>query len=139
MWDFVKITGEVEGNRIRVKLPTGEELLAPVLTSLGVPVPSEKWITDNKDKFLAIMGYKDGLNPYPIILGFYPVRGANSESFSIFERLLQINLDLLGLLASAKVTTQLGPQPFMADTQKNIEDIKTKLQELVDNIYTVKL
>ena len=139
MWDFVKITGEVSGNSIRVKLPTGETLLAPVVTSLGNPMPSAKWISDNKDNFLAIMGYREGLNPYPIILGFYPVRGADSESFSTFGKLLAVNVALLDLLMSAKVMTQLGPQPFMGDSQKSLNDIKSKLQELEKELNKIKM
>lgn len=139
MWDFVKILGEVDGHRIRVKLPTGEEVMAPVITAMGLPVPSEQWVKDNKDKFLAIMGYREGLNPYPIILGFYPVTGADSEKFNIFERLLVCQKEILDMLASAKVTTQLGPQPFMPDSQQKISDLKSKIEELEKDIYPLKL
>ena len=139
MRKLVKITGEMEGSYIRVRLSTGEELIAPIITNVGTPIPSQKWVTDNKDNFLAVLDYKDTLNPSPIITGFFPVKGADSEKFSIFERLLQLNKELLGLLKDGKVMTQLGPQPLMVDTQAKLVELEEELKEMGSNIHRVKL
>ena len=138
MWDFVKIIGDIDGSSLRVRLPTGEEMFAPMVTSLGLPLPSQKWIDNNKDSFLAILQYQENLNPEPIVVGFYPVKGAESDKFSIFERLLKVNLEVIELLAVARIATQLGPQPFMADSQEKIVNIKKEIQELIENVLPIK-
>lgn len=138
MWDFVKITGVTKGNLIEVKFPTGEHVMATLLTSVLAPIPSPQWFLENKDNFLAILATKEGVNPYPVVLGFYPVKGADSEKFSIFGSLLQMYADILDMLSTAMITTSLGPQPFLPDTQAKIVELKTKIEQINLKIGTVQ-
>lgn len=140
MIEFGKITGEVDNNLIQVKMRTGESLFAP-LTVIGtdVSIPSEDWITANKDNFLALVTYEKDMYISPMIIGFYPVKGADSSSYNTTERLLAMVTKLIGQLLKAKVNTQIGPQPFMPDTIKVFNEIKKELDEITKLILPVKL
>lgn len=140
MIEFGKITGEVDNNLIQVKMRTGECLFAPI-TVIGtdVSIPSEDWITSNKDNFLALVAYEKDMYISPMIIGFYPVKGADSSSYNTTERLLAAATRLLEQLLKAKVNTMLGPQPFMPDTIKVFTDIKSELDEISKLILPLKL
>lgn len=140
MIEFGKITGEVEGNLIQVKMRTGENLFAPI-TVMGtdVSVPSEQWIRSNKDKFLALVTYEKDMLISPMIIGFYPVKGADSEVYNTSERVLAVAIKLIEQLLRAKVNTSIGPQPFMPDTIKVFNELKSELDDIKKLILTVKL
>lgn len=140
MIEFGKITGEVEGNLMQVKMRAGENLFAP-LTVIGtdVSIPSEQWVKDNKDNFLALVTYEKDMYISPMIIGFYPVKGADSSSYNTTERLLAMVTKLIEQLLKAKVNTQIGPQPFMSDTIQVLNDIKKELDEIAKLILPVKL
>ena len=136
MIEFGKITGEVEGNFIQVKLRTGECLFAPVtIVGMDVSLPSEDWITANKDNFLALVTYEKDMYISPMVIGFYPVKGADSSSYNTTERLLAMVTKLIEQLLKAKVNTMLGPQPFMPDSMQVFTEIKQELDEISKLIY----
>lgn len=140
MIEFGKIIGEVDNNLIQVRLRTGESLFAP-LTVIGtnVSIPSEEWISSNKDNFLALVAYEKDIYSSPMIIGFYPVKGADSSSYNTTERLLATVTKLIEQLLKAKVNTQIGPQPFMPDTIQVFNGIKKELDEITKLILPVKL
>lgn len=140
MIEFGKITGEVENNLIQVKMRTGESLFAP-LTVIGtdVSLPSEDWIIANKDNFLALVTYEKDMYISPMIIGFYPVKGADSKTYNTFERLFEMFYKLIEQLLKAKVNTQIGPQPFMPDTIQVFNDVKRELDEIKKLILPLKL
>ena len=140
MIEFGKITGEVDNNLIQVKMRTGESLFAP-LTIIGtdVSIPSKDWIIANKDNFLALVTYEKNMYISPMIIGFYPVKGADSSSYNTSERLLITVIELIEQLLKAKVNTQIGPQPFMPDTIQVFNNIKKELDEIKKLILPIKL
>ena len=140
MMEFAKITGNMDGNFIEVTMRTGESLYAPLVTmGADVSLPSEKWINDNKNSFLAVVGYEKSSVESPMIMGFFPVRSADSSKYNTHERLLEVSLKLLEQLMKAKVNTMLGPQPFMPDTIKALTDMKKELENIKELILPVKL
>lgn len=140
MIEFGKITGEVDNNLLRVRLRTGESLYAPmVVVGTDVSIPSEDWITENKDKFLALVTYEKDMLISPMIIGFYPVQGAESATYNTTERLLAVVTKLIEQLLKAKVNTQIGPQPFMSDTIQVFNDVKKELEEITKLILPIKL
>lgn len=140
MIEFGKITGNVDNNRIQVKLRTGECLYAPMtVVGTDVTIPSEKWIKDNKDNFLALVTYEKDIYISPMIIGFYPVKGADSAEYNTKERMLEMFMKLIEQLLKAKVNTQIGPQPFMPDTIQVFNDIKKELDKIKELILNVKL
>lgn len=140
MIEFGKITGEVDGNFIQVTLRTGESLFAPMaVVGVGTPLPSEEWVLSNKDNFLAIISYEKDILKNPVLIGFYPVKGADSSSYNTLERLLASVIKLMEQLIKAKVNTMLGAQPFMPDSIKVFNDIKSELEDTKKLILNVKL
>lgn len=140
MIEFAKITGEVDNNLIQVKMRTGESLFAPIIVmGTDVSIPSEKWIMSNKDNFLALVTYEKDMLISPMIIGFYPVKGADSSEYNTAERLLAAVIMLMEQLLKAKVNTQIGPQPFMSDTIRVFNDIKKELEEVSNLIRTIKM
>lgn len=131
MIDFAKITGEVEGNRIEVQMTTGEHLFSPImLNGTAVTFPSEEWIKNNKDNFLAVISYEGSRCYDSMVLGFYPVKGADSTSYNTTDRMFKMLVKLVDQLLKAKTNTQIGPQPFMADTIKVLNEIKKELEDV---------
>lgn len=131
MIELAKITGKVDGRKLQVRLKTGESFYAPVITlGTDVTLPSDTWINENKDKFLALVDYEDGLFISPIIVGFLPTDKADSSKYNTLERLLKVVTDLMEQLLKAKVNTQIGPQPFMVDTINVFNQLKTELQDI---------
>ena len=140
MIEFAKILDDMEGNMVRVKFRTGETLLAPFsVCGNDVSVPSKKWLSTNKDNFLALVAFEKNLHENPVIIGFYPVKGASSKEYNTHERLLSLVTKLVEKLSAAKVNTQIGPQKFMPDTQFALEDIKKELQLIKEDILEVKI
>lgn len=140
MIEFAKIVGELDGSYLRVQIRTGEEFLAPMaVVGNGVTLPSAQWVSENKDKFMALVTYEKDLYLSPIIIGFYPLSGASSESYDTVERLLSVCIALVEQLLKAKVNTMLGPQQFMPDTIQVFNDLKTQLDEIKKLILPVKL
>lgn len=140
MIEFGKITGEVENNLMQVTLRTGESLFAPIaVVGTDVSIPSADWVSANKGNFLALVTYEKDMYISPMIIGFYPVKGADSSSYNTTERLLAMVTILIEQLLKAKVNTMLGPQPFMPDTIRVFNDIKKELDEIAKLILPVKL
>lgn len=140
MIEFAKMTGSVEDNLLEVRMRTGECLYAPfAIVGAGVPIPSEKWINDNKDNFLALVSYEKDLITSPIIMGFFPVKGADSKSYDVTEKLLELVGKLVEQLLKAKVNTQIGPQPFMSDTISVLNQIKKGIDETNELILPINL
>lgn len=140
MVTLTKITGEVSGNLIRVRLRTGEEFMATMMVSGFSPAPSAQWITDNKDNFLAVTEFEGKeITPIPIVLGFYPVKGADSVEYNSVEKLLKVATSLVEQLTKAKVNTQIGPQPFLPDSVEVFKGLKNDLDEIGKSIYNIKL
>lgn len=140
MIEFGKITGEMDSNLIQVKMRTGECLYAPMtVVGTDVSIPSKEWVKNNKDNFLALVTYEKDMYISPMIIGFYPVKGADSSTYNTTERLLSMCVKLVEQLLKAKVNTLLGPQPFMPDTIKVFTDIKNELDEIGKLILPVKL
>ena len=140
MIEFGKITGEVDNNLIQVKMRTGESLFAP-LTVIGtdVSIPSKDWITANKDNFLALVTYEKDMYISPMIIGFYPVKGASSAKYNSFERLMDVVEKLIKQLSEAKVNTQLGPQQFLPDTLLVFEELSDVIGDIKRNINQIDL
>ena len=140
MIEFGKITGKVDGTKIQVKFRQGECLYAPIVTiGVGISLPSEKWIKDNKDSFLALVAFEKNLPENPAVIGFYPVKGAKSEDYSVTEKTLKVLLTLIEKLMNGKVNTQLGPQPFMPDTQQALSQLKQDVKDIQELINPVDL
>ena len=140
MIEFAKITGEVENQYIQVKMRTGESLFAPfMLVGTDVSAPSKEWISANKDKFLALVSFEKDIPESPIVVGFYPVKGADSSSYNTSERLLAVVTKLTEQLLTAKVNTMLGPQPFMPDSIQVFNELKTELAEIKKLILEIKI
>lgn len=140
MIEFAKITGEMDGHRIQVTMRTGESLYAPI-TVMGtdVSVPSKEWFATNKDNFMALVTYEKDILLSPMVIGFFPVAGADSSSYNTTERLLSATLQLLEQLLKAKVNTMIGPQPFMPDTIQVFTTMKQELEEIQKLILPLKL
>lgn len=140
MIEFAKITGVMKKNTLQVRMRTGECLFAP-MTIIGntSSLPSEQWISSNKDNFLAIVDFEGGNLISPVIVGFYPVKGAKSETYNPTERLLEVTTKLLEQLMKAKINTNIGPQPFMADTQAVFKQIQSELKEIKKLILPLDL
>lgn len=140
MIEFAKISGEMEGNSLLVTMRTGESFYAPI-TVMGTDatIPSNEWISANKNNFLALVTYEKDMYISPMIIGFFPVKGADSSSYSTLERLISIAITLVEQLLKAKVNTMLGPQPFMPDTVKVLTDVQTELENIKKLILPLKL
>lgn len=131
MIEFAKMTGELDGNLLQVRMKTGECLYAPIAVPyIGATLPTKDWVSDNKDSFLAIVGYEGETFYDPFILGFFPVKGADSREYSVNDRMYKCLVKLVEQLLKAKVNTQIGPQPFMADTIKVINEVKSELDNI---------
>lgn len=140
MIEFAKITGNVERNYIEVKMRTGESLYAPIVVmGTDVTLPSDKWIADNKDNFLALVSFEKDIPESPLIIGFYPVKGADSSAYNTMERLTEVLLKLIEQLLKAKVNTQIGPQPFMVDTIQVFNNLKKDIEDCKELINSIKL
>lgn len=140
MIEFGQLTGEIYKNSYEVKLRTGESLFAPLcVMGVNTPQPSSAWILSNRKKFLALLTYEKDILSNPMIIGFYPVKGADSSSYDLFERLLELVKTLVEDLLSAKVSTQIGPQQFLPDTLLKLEQIKLSLEKIDNDITKLRL
>lgn len=140
MIEFGKITGNMEGNLYQVMLREGECLYAPIaVMGNNVSAPSEKWVQANKDKFLALVTYEKDIFESPVIVGFFPVKGAKSEEYNVHERLVYLITRLVKQLQRTKINTQLGPQQFMPDTIYVLEEIENGLKEIDEDTNKLEL
>lgn len=140
MIEFAKMSGEVDGHYVEVKIRTGEHLFAPITTiGTGATIPSEKWIKENKDNFLALVTYEKDMYISPMIIGFFPVQGADSSTYNTVERLIQVVLTLLEQLSKAKVNTMIGPQQFLPDTLLILEELSSEIDKIKSDINSIKL
>lgn len=140
MIEFAKITGEMDGNLIQVTMRTGESLFAPIaIMGTDVTIPSLEWVKRNKDSFLALVTYENDMKISPFVIGFFPVKGAKSESYNSVEKLLEVTLKLVEQLLKAKVNTMLGPQPFLMDTLTTLNSLKSDLENISKDIYKLNL
>lgn len=127
MIEFAQITGKTQGDTYQVKMRTGEHFYAPLsVTGIGTPMPSQRWIQENRNSFLALVTF-EGKNT-PIIVGFYPVSGADSSKYGVFELLLELSTEIVDMLINAKTNTGIGPMPFMPGSMKRLMEIKVSLQ-----------
>lgn len=139
MIEFAKITGEMDGTNLQVRMRTGEHLYAPIVVSgVGATLPSKEWIDANKDSFLALVTYEGDTFYDPMVIGFFPVKGADSSEYNTTDRVYKMFVKLIEQLLKAKVNTQIGPQPFMPDTIQVFNDIKTELDEIGKLMLTLK-
>lgn len=139
--DYAKLTGEIhtDGIRYEVKMATGESLYAPLVVSGNLTtIPTKDWVTANKDSFLAVIGYQGGTYYDPFIIGFIPVKGADSSKYNLWERLFANYEKLVNQLLEAKVNTQIGPQPFMADTIGKLQEMKQENEEIKKLFKTIQ-
>lgn len=134
MIEYAKIQNFEDG-KIRVKMPMGETILAPVIVGANVVTPSSDWIENNKSNYLAVVSYQGSSNCYPLILGFLPLKSSSSETNNVVERMLKLQMDIIDLLINAKVNTQIGPQPFMADVLSKLNNYKSETEEIKKLIY----
>ena len=140
MIEFAKITGDTDNNLVEVRMRTGECLYAPVaVVGTDVTAPSAEWITAHKDEFLALVAFEKGLLMNPILVGFYPVKGADSSKYNTTEKLIALLEKLLQQLQKARVNTQIGPQQFMPDTLMVLEQLSADLAEAKKDINQLKL
>lgn len=140
MIEFGKITGDMEGHYIEVQMRTGEHLYAPIVVSgNSVSIPSKSWIEANKENFLALIAFEKDILENPMVIGFYPVKGAESKTYDVTEKLLAIVAQLVDELQKARVNTQLGPQKFLPDTQIELSNMKDTLTEISKTINSLKL
>ena len=137
MMEFAKFTGKRDGNLYQIRLRTGEHVYAPIaVAGISSPAPSEDWVSKNKDKFLALLSMEGSSNH--VVIGFYPVQGAVSTEYNIFERLLEVNILLIDQLLKAKTNTSIGPMPFMPDTIKKLQELKLELSDIDKLIKPIK-
>lgn len=141
MVEFCIITGEVDNNRIRVQTRTGARFWATMaVVGNNVSLPSEKWITSNRKNFLALVAFeKDSLDGEPMVMGFYPVRGASSKDYDNFELLLTQFKALVSCLQKATVMTRLGPQRLMSTAQTQLTQISSSLDDIDNNLLKLRL
>ena len=131
MIEFYKLTGKSGGDRIQVKARTGEEMYAPMINvGTSTSVPTQKWLMENKDNFIALVSYERDSFSRPLIIGFYPVKGAKSSDFDLMLKVMNLFDNLLDQLLQAKTNTMMGPQMFFPDTIQKIQETKLKLEEL---------
>lgn len=138
MIEFAKLTGKSDVPYYEVQIRTGERIHARFVNAgFGISLPSAKWCTDNKDRFLAVLSYEGDNVDEPIILGFSPLENAQTSDSNVYERLLKVVIDLVERLLNAKVNTQIGPQPFLVDTIQDLNNMKTELQNIKQLIEEV--
>ena len=99
----------------------------------NVSIPSEKWIKVNKHKYVALVSFEKDILENPMVVGFYPVKGATAEA-DMFSKLLALTADLISILQQATIMTQLGPQKIMSQYQTKLSEAKSKLNEIVSNV-----
>lgn len=139
MIEFAKITGEMEGTNIQVRMRTGECLFAPmVVLGVGATLPTQEWIDLYKDDFLAMVSYEGETFYDPMVIGFFPVKGADSTKHNTTHRTFMMLTKLVEQLLKAKVNTQLGPQPFMVDSLKVFNEIKDELASIEKLMLNIK-
>lgn len=131
MIEFYKLTGKSLGDRLGIKSRTGEEMYAPMVgVGTATSVPSATWLATNKDNFIALVALESDDYSRPLVIGFYPVKGAKSSEFDAMFKLMNMFDELLDNLLQAKTNTMIGPQMFFPDTISKINEIKVKVQEL---------
>lgn len=135
---FGKLTGKTLGNKAEVELVTLEHYWLPMLAhGVNSPLPSDKWIEENKDNFLAVVFIGGGRN-VDCVLGFHPVKGAVSAEYNVQERLIQAVKDLTETLKNATVNTSLGPQKFLPDTIMKFTELNTELESISSLIRNIE-
>lgn len=140
MIEFGKITGDMDGHYIEVRMRTGEHLYAPIVVmGNSVSIPSSEWIKSNKDNFLALVTFEKDILESPMVIGFYPVKGATSSEYDVTEKLIKVVSQLVDELKKARVNTQLGPQKFLPDTQIELSNMKDSLDVISRTINSLKL
>lgn len=131
----VQLTGDVKNGRIGVKFVEGSTAFArlSVTGPLGV-IPSDKWFTDNKDKFLGLVEFEGGYEEKPVLIGFLPLKTTATDDYDAFNNLIKLTKDLLDAVTKGKVLTQLGPQTFMPDTQAKFKQISQDFTTLEEKL-----
>lgn len=141
MVEYVKILGSDEDDNkfLRLKARTNEEFIAPmVIVGTSTLLPSKEWVDKNKDNFLAIVTYEKNLNENPLIIGFLPLEKSDATEYNFLYLCTEVLLKLLDQLGKAKVNTQIGPQPFMADTIKVLSELKSNVEQYKKGVLDAK-
>ncbi len=82
MIEFAQLTDDLDGDYLKVKMRTGEEIFAPLLNiGTSTSLPTKKWLSAKKHLLLPLLRMKEIISPHPIIIGFYPVKGAKTSDF----------------------------------------------------------
>lgn len=134
---FGKITGEIDSDTfLEVTLKNGESVYAAMTipTGTSLSLPSKDWIDANKDKFLALVSFEGDIYNKAFIVGFYPIKGAKSEEYNTFEKLIEVLYKLIDQLSKAKTNTQIGPQPFLPDTLQVFMQLKQDIDKYKKDI-----
>jgi hypothetical protein len=137
--EFAKLTDEMEGDYVKCVMRTGEAIYAPMI-NIGTAsfMPSKKWLTANKDNFIALITYERNYYSNPLIIGFYPVKDAKMDSFNTLYMIEELLFKLVEQLGKAKINTQLGPQQFMPDTLVVLDEIKQSLTDTMSNVLKLE-
>lgn len=134
MIEFGKITGNVEDGLVQVRLRTGECVFAPMaVIGNDVTIPSDEWISGNKDNFLALVGYEKDIWKNPIIVGFYPLQGYSVKENTLYKT-LELVKELIDLLKQAKTLTLMGPQTFTPDTLAKLNMMDSTYNDILKDI-----
>lgn len=131
MVEFAKLTGNTHKGYVEVRMRAGECVYAGLVNQGTSSLqPSKEWIANNKDKFLAVIMYEGERCYTPLITGFLPIEGAVTSDYNTAYKIYLVLVELIEQLLKAKVNTSIGPQPFMTDTIKVLNSLKTKLEEV---------
>ena len=128
--EFAKLTDEMEGDYVKCVMRTGEAIYAPMI-NIGTAsfMPSKKWLTANKDNFIALITYERN---------YYSIKGAKMDSFNTLYMIEELLFKLVEQLGKAKINTQLGPQQFMPDTLVVLDEIKQSLTDTMSNVLKLE-
>lgn len=129
MIEYGKIL-EFEDNLLLVQMRGGETIYAPFIVGVGSSVPSETWIMQNKDNFLAVVAFEKNLDCNPMVIGFYPLKRAVAKNYDVQIKLVEQTLALVEELTKAKVLTYYGEQSFMPDTIVVLKKIKAEVEKI---------
>jgi hypothetical protein len=108
----------------------------------------QKVTTNNPSKYLDVTEDADEFTHIRQTTTDIELKGASIKMGSDMEedfepavlgtKLADLLTEVLDMLAAATVTTAIGPQPFLPDTQVKINDIKAKVEDIKSAIVTLQ-
>lgn len=138
MIEFYRLTGKSDGDRIQVKARTGEEMYAPMINvGTSTSVPTQKWLLENKDNFIALVSYERDSFSRPLIIGFYPVKGAKSSDFDLMLKVMNLFDNLLEHLLQAKTKLVIVIIVHLGVCLGNIIPVVFYRPELIYNVHGI--